>query len=321
MPVTVILPVYNGMPYLPAALRSVLRQAIDDLSVIVVNDGSTDGSEEYLRAVADPRVSVLSQSNGGIGAARNAGLERCRSEYVALMDQDDISLPNRLLSQVAYLETHPDVVMVGSQIEFVVGEAVQRALPVPLDHNGIERRLLRGQAGLCHPSLMFRTSVAMSVGGYPVGVLGEDIDFCLRMCEAGRVANLGQILFRYRIHRAQTGLANSRLLCLANHYAAHRALCRRSGRHEPSFDVYLAGLPPAAHLHLYIEAWSLRQYRIGRIELANGRPMSGLIRLWTAALCRPSSVLRTLLGTFTLRGLRTYRLKETAGKRAPGSVT
>src|SRR5579859_1449928 len=198
------------MPFLPDAVESILGHSYTDFSFIIVNDGSTDGSSQYLRTLRDSRIEIIDQENAGQGAARNLSLGRCRTDYVALMDADDIAKPDRLRAQMDYLDSHPEAVILGTQFEFLVGVVPQRAPAVPLGHDGIEARLLKGRAGLCHPSLMFRTAAAITCGGYPTGVFGEDLEFCLRMCELGRAANLDKILFQYRLQGAQTSMAKSR---------------------------------------------------------------------------------------------------------------
>jgi glycosyltransferase involved in cell wall biosynthesis len=295
---SVILPVYNGMPYLPDAVESILHQTYADFTFIIVNDGSTDGSEEYLRSLSDPRVELINQANQGQGTARNLALRRCQSEYVALMDSDDISMPDRFRSQLEYLDAHPEVVMLGTQIEFLVGAVAQRAFGAPTDHIEIETRLLKGRAGLCNPSLMFRTAAALACGGYPAGIIGEDTDFCLRMCEQGRAANLDRVLLQYRLHPAQTSQARSTELISAYHYAASRAICRRKGLPEPGLETFLRNASLIARWRWSVEAWELIQYRTGRIQMASGKPFRGLLRLALLGVCRPFSVIRRVAQTF-----------------------
>src|SRR4051812_17172863 len=102
---SVVMPVYNAGRFLGAALASVLGQSLSDFELVVVNDGSTDGSEKILadRARDDPRVRVLHQANAGVVTAVNVGLQHCRGEYVGRADADDISLPNRFARQVDFL--------------------------------------------------------------------------------------------------------------------------------------------------------------------------------------------------------------------------
>jgi glycosyltransferase involved in cell wall biosynthesis len=280
---SIILPVYNGMPYLPDAVESILRQTYADFTFIIVNDGSTDGTKEYLSSLSDPRILLINQANEGLGASLNTGLRKCQTEYVARMDADDISIPDRFFSQLEYLDAHPEVVMVGTQIEFLIGKVAQKALAAPTGHDGIRARLLNGRAGLCHPSLMFRTEAAIACGGYPTGIIGEDIDFCLRMCEQGRAANLNDVLFQYRLHAAQLCQARSNELVSVNRYAAHLSHCRRKGLID--------------RWRWSIEAWELTHYRTGRILIASGKPARGFLRLALLAVCRPFSVVRRVAQT------------------------
>jgi glycosyltransferase involved in cell wall biosynthesis len=292
------------MPYLPEAVESILRQSFIDFTFIIVNDGSTDGTREYLDALRDPRIVLINQANAGQGSARNTALRSCRSEYVALMDADDISHPERFRFQLDYLDSHPDVVMLGTQFECLVGDVAQRALTLPADHHGIETRLLKGQAGLCNTSLMFRNTAASSCGGYPDGFVGEDIDFCLRMCEQGHVANLARVLIQYRMHPTQTSLTKYRQLISATHYAAHRAICRRKGLPEPELNRFIRNASLFTRWRWAAEAQAVIQYRMGRIRIAGGKPVEGILRLALSGICRPFTTIRRVAGTIEtlLRG-------------------
>ena len=289
---SVILTAFNGMPFLPSAVESIRSQSFSDYTLIIVDDGSTDGTEEYLRSLRDERLKLIRQTNSGLGAARNTALSHCTSEYVAVMDQDDFSLPDRLSSQVAYLDAHPDVVAVGTQVEFMVGGSVQKAPGIPTTHEDIERRLLGGRAGVCHPSLMYRVAQAVAVGGYPVGVMGEDITFCLKMAEQGRFANLSETHFRYRLHAGQASTSRNRDLILANHYAAYCALCRRNNFPQPALDAFVRNASWIKRLRWLMEAEQLTQYRTARVRLAEGHRLEGSVRLAFAGLCQPLSAMR-----------------------------
>jgi glycosyltransferase involved in cell wall biosynthesis len=289
---SVILTAFNGMPFLPSAVESVRNQSFSDFTLIIVDDGSTDGTEEYLRSLRDDRLKLIRQTNSGLGAARNTALSHCSSEYVAVMDQDDFSLPNRLSSQVAYLDAHRDVVAVGTQVEFMVGNSVQKAPSMPTMHEDIERRLLQGRAGVCHPSLMYRVTQAVAVGGYPVGVMGEDVTFCLKMAEHGRFANLSETHFRYRLHSGQASTSRNRDLIRANHYAAYCALCRRTNSPQPTLETFVGNASWMKQLRWFMEAEQLSQYRTARVRFAEGRRIEGSVRLAIAGLCQPLSAMR-----------------------------
>jgi len=291
---SVILPVHNGMPYLPEAVESILTQTLTNFTFIIVNDGSTDATGDYLRSLSDPRIVIIDQSKQGLGASLNTGLAQCNSEYVARMDADDVSCPNRFQEQVDYLDKHPRVVILGTQIAFLVASARQRAFPVPTDHTHIAEDLKRGIASLCHPSLMFRTDVARAAGGYPLESYGEDFDFFLRMCEQGLAGNLDDVLFHYRLHDAQLSLAKTRQLISRYRYLAHCVTCRRMGKPEPVFQSFTEHSSVISKFMWSIEANSIIHYRKGRIKLAMGHQTEGIARLVLAGMCRPSSVFRRL---------------------------
>ena len=130
---TVTIPVHNAERYVAQAIESILKQTFSDFRLIVVDDGSTDASLSIVREFerADSRVSVIAQEQSGISAARNRALGLATTKYIANLDADDIAEPERLAAQIAYMESHPDCVLVGSQATLidadgdVLGETAQ----------------------------------------------------------------------------------------------------------------------------------------------------------------------------------------------------
>ena len=289
---SVILAVFNGMPYLPEAVESILNQTYKDFTFIIVDDGSTDETGAYLQSLNDDRIVLIHQANAGQGAARNLALNHCQTEYAAIMDADDISLPDRLFSQIEYLDAHPEVVVLGTQIQFIVGKTIQRAFRVPAEHREIERRFLQGQAGMCHSSMMMRLAAARAAGFYPEGMIGEDMEFCLRLCELGCAANIDKVLVSYRLHTSSICVSKSRDLIRANHFASHRAFCRRNRIPEPIYDAFLREASWIDSWRWSMEAHALTQYRTGRIRIATGNPIAGYARLVLSGLFRPSYAVR-----------------------------
>ncbi len=229
----------------------------------------------------------------GLASTLNSTLKKCDTELIARMDADDISFPGRFAFQIEFLDANPDVVIVGTQIEFLIGGVAQKALPAPIFHDEIERRFLEGRAGLCHPSLMFRTKDAKECGGYPLEGIGEDIDFCLRMCERGNAANSDRVLFQYRLHSAQLCQSKSKELIIANRYWAYRAINRRKGVVDLGLKEFIRNASFIERMRWSIEAWELTQYRTGRIQIANGKPLNGAFRLaFLAICCRVASIRR-----------------------------
>lgn len=204
--ISVLMPVYNGQEYLSLAVESILNQTFDNFELIVVDDGSTDRSNQVIRAYRekDSRVVLIEQSNQGIVAALNKALHAAKGKFCARMDADDISLPTRFLAQVQFLERHLDVVVVGGQ-GYIIDDDGDPVCPlrVALSDDDINAALLRvhGCNGYIHPSVMFRTDVAKMIGGYRSQfIYAEDLDFFLRMGESGKLANLDKVVLYYRQH-------------------------------------------------------------------------------------------------------------------------
>jgi glycosyltransferase involved in cell wall biosynthesis len=230
--VSVMMPVYNAERYLAEAVESILGQTFADFEFLIVDDGSTDRSGAMLEryAARDQRVRVARLPHGGIVAARNHALSRARAEFCAVMDADDVALPQRLARQVDYLRTHPDIVCVGSAVHFIdpAGRFLRDAHP-GMEHEAIEERALAGDCPLNHPSVMMRRAAVEAVGGYRSGFEpAEDHDLFLRLGEVGRLANLPEVLMKYRQHPHSASERHQRLQCERSAAAALEA-CRRRG--------------------------------------------------------------------------------------------
>lgn len=111
MLVSVIIPTYNRKLIVESAIRSVLNQKFEDYEIIVVDDGSTDGTREYLESLNLP-IKIISKQNGGVASARNAGIKVALGKYIAFLDSDDSWLPDKLSAQISYLEAHPEIPLV-----------------------------------------------------------------------------------------------------------------------------------------------------------------------------------------------------------------
>ena len=224
--VSVVMTVYNGLPFLETALESVLEQRFTDFEFIVIDDGSTDGSGDVLRhcAAQDRRVRLFSQENIGITPSLNRGLRKVRGEYVARMDDDDICHPERFGRQVAYLDDHPDCVAVGGQAIVVDenGAPVRHSDSPPCsgeggemkalyqDHESIEKELLEGTWPILHPASMLRREAVEAVGGYDERfATNQDHDLFLKLAELGRLANLSATVLKYRRHSGQLSSSQS----------------------------------------------------------------------------------------------------------------
>jgi glycosyltransferase involved in cell wall biosynthesis len=289
--VTVLMSVYNGMPYLPEAVDSILKQTFRDFVFLIINDGSTDGTEDYLKRLTDQRVRVVHQSNRGLGAALNRGIAMCETEFLARMDSDDVSLPLRLEAQVDYLSAHKKVGLVGTQIAYFTAAGRSGfSPPLASEHEAIYADLLRGVHAMVHASFMCRTSVIKAIGGYRVDTMGQDWDLFLRMGEASRLANLNRVLYLYRIHAGSVHASDQLNIKRQHSYACHCARRRAQGRPEITFEEMVAEQRARPSLQRMAEVWDVyafSQYRRALGEVLSRHWFRGYARLAWAALCSP----------------------------------
>ena len=201
--VSILMPVYNGLPFVREALDDLLCQTFRDLELVVVDDASTDGTSDVLREYAqrDARVRLVeNRENRGVAASLNEGLRHCRAEFIARADADDRYEPDRIERQLAYMKEHPDVGLLSSAYH-IIGQDGQRLTTIvhPLEDRFIRIRELFVST-FAHPAVMFRADLVRSVGGYDVNCRAEDSELWYRMMQQTRGANLREPLLRYRKH-------------------------------------------------------------------------------------------------------------------------
>lgn len=296
---SVLMAAYNAMPYLPAAVESILAQTYRDFEFVIVNDGSTDNSPAYLDTLDDPRVRVIHQANAGLAAALNTGLEACRGEYVARMDADDLSLPERFERQVRFLDAHPAVGCVGCQTAQFGDAKVGGPLHMPSTHEEICRALNDGRHALVHPSIMTRTELVRRVGGYwPLRLVSEDHDLFLRLSEAAEMAAIGPVLFHYRVHRGSLNGKNMRSIFRGIDYSLELARRRRAGEPPLGYDDFTktrdAG-PAVGRVVEWVNAFAKSSYLAGVGEMYGGRVWRGRAKIALAAALSPRLTLHRVL--------------------------
>ncbi len=203
--VSVVIPVFNRERYVGAAIESVLRQRFDDLEIVVVDDASTDASYHVVKEYRDPRIrAVRHDRNRGIAGARNHGVALARGEYVAMLDSDDVSLPDRLSTQVRYLDRHEDCALVGSWAA-QIGPEGQRSGKLkrrPVAPEALRLWLLFRCAVLQY-TMTARRSVLRRYPYRDRFEICDDHDLLLRIAGRHPVANLPRPLVLHREHGAQ----------------------------------------------------------------------------------------------------------------------
>ena len=196
---SVVMPVHNARPFLNESIASIVNQTLAAFEFVIVDDGSTDGSEEVLREweKRDSRIRLFtSQRNLGLSPSSNLVVSKATAPIVARMDADDVAHPDRLRRQWEIIERWPDVVAVGTLGDGIDGEGRHTR---PRDRWRIVRR--SRYIPFPHGSAMFRRSGFDAVGGYRDElVAGEDQEFFLRMTRIGRVVTLPDALYHFRYH-------------------------------------------------------------------------------------------------------------------------
>lgn len=249
--VSVLVPVYNGMPYLPNALESVLRQTWRDFEVVVVDDASTDESWSAIQTIAnqDSRVrAVRNETNLGLPGALNRGLEFSRGEWIARQDQDDLCDPRRFARQLAFLRVHPDVKLLFSDARIIDADGRSRGRRRTVARPEEARWDLCFRCNFPHSSAMFARETVAALGGYRNVHACEDWDLWSRVAEVAEVASLRVPLMKYRVHeRSMMGVENKARLAKSAPFL--RDIMRRN------FEKFACIDPNGAAAKILIDAW------------------------------------------------------------------
>lgn len=203
--ITVLMPAYNPGPHFEAAVRSILSQRFANFELLILDDGTQDGSLDILASIADPRIRLMrNPRNLGLVETLNIGLREAKARYVARMDADDIAHPDRLAQQLAFMQAQPDVAICGTWSR-TIGEGITSwETHFPREHADIVCQMLFN-TGLTHPTVMFdklqlQRHGLVYEGQHPHA---EDYDLWTRAAHVVRLANLPQVLLDYRVHATQ----------------------------------------------------------------------------------------------------------------------
>lgn len=225
--ISVVLTLYNRPQFMAQAIESILGQTLRDLELILIDDGSTnlevaDIAREFEKK--DSRVRFFKKKNGGLANARNFGVEKCTAEIIAFCDDDDISEPERLQTQVNFLQNHGDIAATTCRL-------------VRIDTSGkvieIKKGLSEPKVYFCRgPAIVIRRDAFLAVGGFRAWFsVSEDHDFALRFAEKFVAMRLPQRLLRYRRHGSHLScnIKAWRFFCAAE----YSAFCRKTGKPDP----------------------------------------------------------------------------------------
>ncbi len=259
--VSVLMSVYNTEEaWLRQAVESVLNQTMEALEFIIIDDRSSDGSLAVLREYAkkDPRVVLIeNETNLGLTKSLNRGLDRARGKYIARMDADDISVPDRLEYQYAYMEDHPEVAVTGGYV-FTGSDTPRFLTGCQADMEKTRIRMLFGNAGVAHPTAMIRRQFLLDHGITYNEKLRKSQDYGLWidiMNKGGCIRTLPRILLRYRVHDGQISAQRGNQMQYARMATGSllQALVPEYTPEELEFHCQLLSEPPRGDKQQYLD--------------------------------------------------------------------
>lgn len=266
IPVTVLMPVYNGERYLREAIDSVLAQTFADFEFLIINDGSTDGTKEILESYTDSRIRLVYTANSGIAVSLKKGVELAVGNYIARMDADDICLPDRLATQKKCLDDNPDAVMTYCMVDYIDqnGKIVLGGMI-----NGYESVLTKWHLIWhnlpSHPTVMMR-SVSLkknNINYRPEMNRSEDFDLWNRLAPVGDFLFVPEVLLRYRRHEksiSNTNPTGKQINTFAKVISENFQRCGYPVDEETSYELAVisggAGVNPLMYKYKYL-FWKL----------------------------------------------------------------
>lgn len=299
---SVVMPVFNGGPYLSTAVESVLAQTLGDHELVIVDDGSTDGSTDVIArfAASDPRVRAFRKDNSGISDTLNRGLAEARGDWIARLDADDVMLPHRLERQLAFVSADSEMVAAGSYYDIIdaAGARCATLRPLPRDRGELQRLLdAREPLTFTHPTMIYRRQIAVALGGYRRDYEPcEDTELFARMLAmSGVILIQPEVLTLYRVHDATISQQHATAMFMKRHFVYHNFYRELEGYAAVSYEEFLAGqarLPLPRRWRLAREHASELLYRAYTSDLVAHRPIRASSYLAAAAALRPWKALR-----------------------------
>lgn len=283
--VSIVMPVFNGEPFVRHAVSSICSQTLEDFEFLVIDDGSTDGTAETVRGLADERVRIISLRHVGLVDALNFGLQEARAPYIARMDADDVARSDRLDEQVRYLAARPAAGLVCSDVRII--DKSGRVVGSQSDNWPNTASLLSGllyqrpMKPIVHPSVMMRREVPERTGGYRHFTSAEDRDFFLRVVGTHQFGRINDFLLDYRIHPHGASRAQDSTADLMSAMAVVNYLVRQAtgvDLYEERQDLFREA---ASVLGSRLDREVLpgaRAFREARSDLRSGRRFTGLAK-------------------------------------------
>lgn len=208
--ISVLMPVYNGQKFLEESIRSIIDQSFSDWELIIINDGSTDVSENIITSFSDSRIRYFKNTtNIGLINTLNKGIDYCRGQYIARMDCDDISMPDRLLIQSLFLDQNTEYSMCGCDAVVIdsIGKKIGQITNLSTDKY-LQINLLFS-VPFVHPGMMIRSAIFEQFKYDDAYKYAEDYDLWCKIAKVSKVSNISQPLIKYRWHSENISKVNS----------------------------------------------------------------------------------------------------------------
>ena len=297
---SVVMSVFNGEEYLELAIESILNQTFEDFEFIIVNDGSSDKTEQIIKQYDDSRINYIYQDNAGLPAALNNGIAGAKGQYIVRMDAVDTSLPDRIEFQVKFMTDHPNVDLMGGQVYLIDENGEQAGFKAKPTEPKIIYDALEYACTINHPTYIVKKQLYNELGGYREQfIYAQDYDFLLRAKDHGAIfANTDKFLMNYRVLKTKVNVAKDYYqMYLSRHILALHKQRVRNGKESKKTLNKLKGKRPTP------SKWFTFVYGIRLSLMTYAKEKKGLARLLTILFIGLLSILHIELFISFLRGV------------------
>ena len=317
--ISVVMPAYNAAPFIGEAIQSVLNQTLRQFELIIIDDGSNDGTGDIAHdyAAQDSRIRVIPGEHKGAGHAMNLGIEVARADWVAVMHSDDVALPQRLERQYEAAQQQPEVVIWGTDGYHInaKGEVLSHFRVGPLTVEECQAEREKNRVVQCiHPTVLLRRDVLQAVGGYdPTLRVCEDIELFDRMMVHGPLVTIPEPLLGYRIHGSSLSMKHYFEQLTLSHFVS----ARQQHRQETGEELLLEDFRKQVHNK---SRWGLlnekrRQaagmyYRHAGLAYGENKPLALVGYLLLSLMFSPLYPIKRLRLQFAGTGLLRFRHRQ-----------
>ena len=289
---TIGIPVFNAMPYLRESIESILRQTYSDFVVVVINDGSTDDSLDYLKSIRDSRLRVVNQSNRGLTATLNRMLGEAETPWLVRFDADDVAYPDRLIRTITHIERNPDAGMFYSLADYFPKLSVGQFRSTRGSPKQIAELVRSGYLpSICHPTVTLNVDKAISLGGYRFDLHVEDIDLWWRMALQYDIHLIPNATVGFRQNAESVSSANLEVQAINILFVQYLLLSHLWNRVPLSYEEVRTPLSQLCNRRrLKFKA----HLRASNMELGRGHMFSGLRKAACALLASPQDFMQRL---------------------------